>query len=214
MRKFLTPILLFTLISAFGQEDEDRKKSPIFGVRAGVLDHFHPEFPAWDVGLELFAFDRVSVIVSSGFFYAPPGVEWELVDGRGLTFEGRYYIPVDKGFLFLGLRNYTRRLTIYDRYTLGHLCTSDLNDCVYYSDYTGNIKTTLEALQGVIGFKLFLVPDFFAVDYSLGLGRKTSYVNRNLLNGGYFVEENRLFSEDDFVTREHITIKATLILQF
>lgn len=213
MRKGILILILLFSITTYGQSESDESKTgPTFGLRAGLLDYFHNEYPSHDLGLEAFFSDRLTAIVSTNVYYQSPVQDFDLTKSGSLSLEGRFYFQSAIEGPFFGFRGFKRNITFNDRYTLGFECNGD--NCVYYSDYNGPIKTTFKTIELVLGAKTNMYKERLTIEYALGLGKRNLYPNRSMINGGRFVDNGRLLYENDFGVTEFVNIQAVIGFYF
>lgn len=136
----------------------------------------------------------------------------ELIHGFKTKHGLRVYLKrhhLDAIPIFIDLDFQYASLTVRDRYTLGYGCTG-FQDCLYFRDFTGNIKTNSYAYQVRFGFQSELFKKVL-IEPSFGLGVRRLDLVRSSVEGGQFVELNRFYDEDKFGENDIYTIRLKVI---
>lgn len=212
-------LLLLIVVAIFhlnvnGQETIDQSLVwPTMNFRYGVANHFHRNFPSTNIGLEIFPVEQASFVIERGWVYEPHNFDGELIKGRKFNLELRYYPLESDDRVFIGGRFHSRSSTVNSRYTLGYECQPESfrnDECVFYTDFIGNIKTNFYAYQIIFGTQFPVYKVFFLEIYG-ALGESIHKLDRSSINGGNFVEDRRLYSEGSFSKEFYPSIKVNLI---
>ena len=185
--------ILFTTVLYAQKADSLPKAKPII-VKAEILNLLSPSDPSLLFGVEWFPDRYVSTSLEFGFVQGINSYDnVQVRKNYKLEYELRLYFLPAMSYInpYAGGEIGYRYLTVVENYVLGYECD---DNCVYYQNYTGPIKTDRIHAQLRWGCQ-FVFLRRMTFDVNAGLGLSHFFLRRSSINGGLIVEEGRFIDE-------------------
>ncbi|MEM9897279.1 MAG: hypothetical protein AAF789_13000 [Bacteroidota bacterium] len=207
--------LIFVSCLFFTLSAQVRPEKAGVRLRYNVFGLFDPTFPSHDLGIEIAPIRGISILYDHGFIYEVNSPSNEFISGSKSSIEGRINLLVDNessSVFFLGFRYHLRNTIVRGRYVLGYECDRFFStNCVYYRDFTGDVKTEFSGRQLVVGGRFTLFGPV-TIETALGVGRSNHELDQESVLGGELVDRDRFYHTSDFQSEAFVSITGAIVV--